>query len=576
MKKIKQIFLASIATWLLVLPLTTVNKAKALPITPQNNIHRLAATDNSTIIDHIYSQSDIEHEIGTQTLTFWYWAKNSYFAIPASGTYDDQFLYYFDGISSETNEIYLGISSKTFKVTGIYWYDRSNKKFKYTHEFTGFSALDTSVHNYLNSFNLGGHVANSNGIENYTPELVESTTSNISCPDKLGINSINYTSTEFQLDSLKGKFQSTDDENRVFSTPPKPAPGTHLKIWYTPPGAPSHLPNPILNLSPDSNGQYDLAHTPSTAVSGPGLTNLKKGTYTFTVYWSLENTGDTSNPKWILQDLDSLDWVGLWQSLQWPDGWLGIAFSAAQSITPLSILGNIGLAYYNSKRDYYLYGGSKEITVSSDQPLNCSDLAIDVTYQYKESRGGGSSDSTCGEISSGKILQWAFCEMVSAVKSLADWAKCKAMSIYSQVTNLVNSKSASSDLKKCLTASSTSSSTSTGSTSTTTTTPATDTTTDSSTYAFDKTATVNFVSPSSYNIFLSTDADTVGVIITPMNAAGGTSTTFRGSVTFSNWNATGVSATAHIIARTALPSGYSRYKIDLVVPNGPTVSLIGP
>jgi hypothetical protein len=565
MYRIKKALLIFLATWLLVLPFATTNPAKADPAAtlplPQNTAHHLVANDGTTIIDTYGSPAK------TRTLTLKGYGSNygkqKQFDL-ADGITQGQYLYSIDGITYTTSEYYLAVGSDSLTITTVVWYDRPNKLFK--DFFSGPKLTDTDADSYLKSLDANTERT----IANMTFETVPKTSSTIDCPgNKLSINSINYTADGLDLTTLKGHFTKSSDEDKVLGTTPKPPDDVYLKVWYKPPGAPDYLISgvnaPIAKIKA-TNGVFDLSQDPDLVAP-----NIRKGTYSFSVSWALENSGTAAAPKWSLNNLaGGLDLGGLLSSLAWADPFS--ATTASQAIGALLVgstpLADMSLAYYNSNRDYYLFGGSKEVTITGDQTIACSSLGIDAKFQSKERRGGPGGDTTgCGAINTNTIMEWAFCEMLYALKALATWAKCKSNGIFLEMTNLGSLQSSNGvPLTSCPTTAEsggTGSTTTTTASTTATTTGGAGTSTDGSETGDGLRHFIKKAVPlgSHYTAFHNASATTSSFTaqITP---TGGTS--YSATAKFSNWDGTKLTADIDLSTNIPTPIAATSYSASIV------------
>lgn len=591
MKKTRRLLLIFLATWLLVLP-TVGNlqpaKAQTAPSLPQpqnGDIHHLvASTDSSqstTITDewkHRSSSADAPPD-GTQKISYWYWVNHDLVQgelDPSGGA--DLIMYSFDGITREGAEYYLAVSDKTLKGVGIYAYFRDTNKFVYClpSQIRGSTVLkDPEEKLYLTSLIAGTlDVPTSyyKNIENLTPEATDKTTASLNCPD-FGFSSINYG----DISDMVGKFKSTDVKDRVnptAPTQPRPPSNAYIKVYYWPPGSPVYDPAPIFTKEINSNGKVSL--------SGGSLNNLRKGTYYVTSQWALKNFED-STPKWEFDNLEGGAWSNIvtdFKRVVWP--WelkTNNPYTTYLKYTPLWVAGTV-ILNRDSVR-YKVYGASTAIKIDGGNgdvsATTCRNISFDATrWENRDFTVGTDSSDSCGPIQPETIFMWAFCQMLSALKSLAEWSMCKATAMFTQMTNLATMKTSdSSALPACMSTSAgggSSGSTaapSGGSTPTPTPTPT------PTTYEFDKTVPIGFGTATNRDTFKNAGSDTIGVVITPLNAAGARGTIIRGSVSFSGWSTTSADASAHVVANTAIPTGYTRFEIVLTGPGGITATVIG-
>ena len=429
MKKIQKLLLIFLATWLLVLPcLSSIESLKASWLSPNGwGDHSLIADDGGEIITDtvkpppsleipatveksgqnikmhfskflIQDHPDAKRLEETGEEFQGYWVDGNY------GMDTAILVYQFTGITSDSIPFYIIFRSNDLVSYGLFYLDTSNKKFykvvssvDYSAEKIKESSLPPLYKGYLLQF-IGGAPQIGNGsypfnrVQNLSPGVIANTESDLKCSD-LSI-SVDYGDTSELKES-----DFVDKKEYARWTNKLPPDNAVLKLYWKPFGSPIWKTTAVKQsdkIKDDNKFAFDVQ-------------NLQPGYYYLTSHWSLKRSNDNAQWRWDNE-------AGEHDFLAW--------------------LTRIGLGTFRNM-NYRVYGGGTtfQITKTGSEPVySCPTFSVERLSEYDHS----SDDATgvCGSPNAASIFSWAFCEMVYAVKALADWSSKKAESMFATMTNL--------------------------------------------------------------------------------------------------------------------------------------------
>ncbi len=344
-------------------------------------------------------------------------------------------VYYIDQITkTDTFEYYVGFDGEAFHLT-MMQYDRARNQLIILTK----NDILVNMNNDKNQATLTDRyqyilgLADQTGIAitGISPETVGTTTQtlNVNCQATVTYN------------ESSGIYKKLD---------PKPtSAGTGSTDYYAPKGArvgvlyqPTNSPVPF-EVKQDSkigdNGQISL-----------NVPNLKPGAYTIYSEWALHDIDkDNTNATYKFDHLGStglLDWFYRRELPKLPTSGWGFVQNYLTGGNPLAQL----YASYSQTHTVTdeAYGFYSSFTVSSEgKILDASGADISgsqtnlcagmkATYLPALSSTSKGTISDCGAINSDYIMQWSFCQLLLAMRWLANWAYNRAENIFSSMTNI--------------------------------------------------------------------------------------------------------------------------------------------